>query len=202
MICRGFKFLLLAAAVLTGASGAIAQLNPTPQNNPQYPLQHPCMGQNGEAVSCQFNDIPSPDVTPPFQPAIPSNKAQVVTISPSSGGANGFPSNATPATGVGTGSTGAVTGTMAAVAGKTNYICNLQVSGVGGTAALGPITLTGLKGGNTLTYQLASSTGGSLLIVQFSPCFPASAVNTSISAATTADGTATGVDVNLTGYYQ
>lgn len=95
-----------------------------------------------------------------------------------------------------TGSTGAVVGTLAAAAGKTTFICDFDVSGIGGTAALGPITVAGLLGGSKV-YQLTSP---GYLSKNFDPCIPASAVNTAITITTTADGTATAVDVNSTGY--
>jgi hypothetical protein len=44
-----------------------------------------------------------------------------------------------------------------------------------------------------------NSAGGSQLTQTFIPCIPASAANTSITITTTADGTATGVDVKSWG---
>lgn len=107
----------------------------------------------------------------------------------------------TPIIGVGTGTTGAVTGTLAGVASKTTYICGFDISATGGTAALGPITVTGLSGG-TFTYQLFSTATGVQLQKTFNPCYPASAVNTAIVVTTTANGTATAVDVNAQGFQQ
>jgi hypothetical protein len=115
---------------------------------------------------------------------------------------SGYPPGGTPVTGVGAGTTGAVTGSLAATAGKTNYLCSFDISAIGGTATVGPVTLTGLLGGNTLTYQLASTAAGNFLSRTFSPCVPASAINTAISVVTTADGTASAVDVNLVGFQQ
>ena len=163
-----------------------------------------CYNSVGLAVPCALSDVGpwAVTVTKPGAPAAQQDRAQVVTISPNSGGFNGFPSNSIPITGVGTGTTGAVTASLPATAGRTNYICQAQISALGGTATIGPITITGLKGGNTMTYQLASTAAGNLLPLQFTPCFPASAVNTAITATTTADGTASGVDVNLLGYAQ
>lgn len=103
--------------------------------------------------------------------------------------------------GVGTGTTGAVTGTLAAAAGRTTFICGFDVSVIGGTAAVGPITITGLIGG-TFTYQFSSLAAGNTLSRTFTPCIPASAVNTAIVTTTTADGTASAVDVNSWGYQQ
>lgn len=107
----------------------------------------------------------------------------------------------TPILGVGTGTTGAVTGTLAAAASKTTFICGFDISATGGVASLGPITVTGLSGG-TFTYQLFSTATGVNLQKTFNPCYPASAVNTAIVVTTTADGTATAVDVNVHGFQQ
>jgi hypothetical protein len=103
--------------------------------------------------------------------------------------------------GNGAGSTGAVVGTLAGVSGKTTYICGFSVSALGGTATVGPITIA-----NTITasqvYQLASAVAGVTLAVPFSPCIPANAAATAITVTTTADGSATAVDVNSWGYQQ
>lgn len=104
-------------------------------------------------------------------------------------------------TGNATGTTGSVVGTLAAVSGKTTYICGFDVSAIGGTAAVGPITIA-----NTVTaslvYQLSSTASGVTLSRTFTPCIPASAANTAITVTTTADGTATAVSVNSWGYQQ
>ncbi len=101
--------------------------------------------------------------------------------------------------GVGTGTTGAVVGTLAAAASKTTYICGFSVSATGGVATLGPIVIAGLSGGS-FTYQLFSTATGANLSQSFAPCLPSSAVNTAITVTTTADGTATAVDVNASGF--
>src|SRR5262245_31359217 len=62
-----------------------------------------------------------------------------------------------PITGNATGTTGAVTGTLAAGgANKITYICGFNVSAIGGTAAVGPITIANLVT-SSMVYQLASS---------------------------------------------
>lgn len=93
------------------------------------------------------------------------------------------------------GTTGAVVATIPAVAGKTNNLCSFSVSATG-TGSVGPITITGLAGG-TQTYQLTApgSVGQA-----FSPCLPASAPNVAIVITTTADATATAVNVNAAGF--
>lgn len=110
-----------------------------------------------------------------------------------------YPWGAIPEGGNATGTTGAVVGTLAASAGKTTYICGFDVSGIGGTAAIGPITVAGTITASQV-YQLASTAGGVTFGMTFSPCIPASAVNTTITVTTTADGTATAVDVNSWGF--
>lgn len=104
-------------------------------------------------------------------------------------------------TGNATGTTGAVVGTLAAATGKTTYICGFDVTAVGGTAQVGPIAVAGLVGGSAV-YYLASSAAGTVLPVRYTPCIPASAVNTAIIITTTADGTASAVTVNSWGYQQ
>jgi hypothetical protein len=99
------------------------------------------------------------------------------------------------------GTTGIVTATMAAVAGKTNYLCGVEVDVVGGTAAVSPMSLTGVLGG-TITYQgfLSAAAPGLVFTRNYSPCLAASAANIAIALATTADGTATSVTVILWGF--
>lgn len=103
--------------------------------------------------------------------------------------------------GNGSGTTGAVVGTLAASATKLTYICDFDISAIGGTAAVGPVVVAGLVGGSK-TYQLSSSASGVVLSKSFTPCVPSSAINTAITITTTADGTATAVNVNSTGYQQ
>ena len=115
----------------------------------------------------------------------------------------GYPSGSTPITGNATGSTAAVTGTLAASATKFTYICGFNVSAIGGTATVGPVTVAGLIGSSQV-YQLpVNATAGQVLLTQnFNPCIPSSAINTAITVTTTADATASAVDVNSWGYQQ
>lgn len=107
---------------------------------------------------------------------------------------------AIPIQGNATGTTGAVVGTLAGIASRTTYICGFNVQAAGGTAAVGPITIAGLTG-TSQVYQATSTTAGGAVAGQvFTPCIPASAVNTAITITTTADGTATAVDVNSWGF--
>lgn len=105
-----------------------------------------------------------------------------------------------PAQGNATGTTGAVVGTLAALTGRTVYLCGFSVNAVG-TGAVGPITIAGLLGGSQV-WQLTAAAAGSFVTIPFTPCLPASAATTNITVTTTADGTATAVDVNSWGYNQ
>src|SRR5271170_5466211 len=135
----------------------------------------------------------------------PADKSQV-SLPPYGNGAAGvgmppssqYPKGAVAIGGNGTGSTGAVVGTLTPAATDTAYICGFNVSALG-TLTVGPITVAGLLGGSQV-YQLVATAGGVTLEIQFSPCIPASAINTPITTTTTADASATAVDVNSWGY--
>lgn len=115
---------------------------------------------------------------------------------------NAYPWGSIPIIGVGTGSTGAVVGTLAAVAGRLTYLCGFDISAIGGTAAISPVVIAGLNGGS-FTYQGSSSAAGGIVLREvFNPCIPASALNTTITITTTADGSASAVDVNSWGFQQ
>jgi hypothetical protein len=119
---------------------------------------------------------------------------------PVAGGAT----SGTPITGNSTGSTGAVVGTLAGSAGKTTYICGFNVSAVGGAATVGPITVAGLVGSSQVYQAPVNGTAPAPTVASFTftPCIAASAANTAITVTTTANGTATAVDVNSWGFQQ
>jgi hypothetical protein len=102
-------------------------------------------------------------------------------------------------TGNATGSTSAVVGTLAGFVGKTTYICGFSISGTG-SAAVSPVTVAGVIGSSMVFQNLSAGTGA--LSQAFYPCVPASAPNTAITVTTTADGTATAVNVNSWGFVQ
>jgi hypothetical protein len=100
-----------------------------------------------------------------------------------------------------TGTTGAVVGTLTAVANRTAYLCGFNVSAIGGTAAIGPVTVAGLSGGSQVYQGSSTATGAFAMAQNFAPaCIPASAPNINITITTTADGTASAVDVNAWGF--
>jgi hypothetical protein len=95
-------------------------------------------------------------------------------------------------------------GTLAGVAGKTTYICGFDVQAIGGTATVGPVTVAGLVG-SSMVYQTdvnSATVGKTVAQKLFTPCVPASAQNTAITVTTTANGTASAVDVNSWGFQQ
>jgi hypothetical protein len=119
---------------------------------------------------------------------------------PSTG--TGYPAGAIAVGGNAAGTTGAVVGTLPAAIGYRTYICGFNVQAIGATAAVGPITVAGITG-SSQTYQGSNTTaGGQVASATFSPCIPASAINTAITITTTASAGATAVDVNSWGYQQ
>jgi hypothetical protein len=112
----------------------------------------------------------------------------------------GYPESATPIVAAAAGTTGAVTATLAAAVGKTTYLCGFDVSVIGGTAAVGPITVGLLPGSKSFIYQMSSTAAGLTLSRTFTPCVPGSAPDVAITIVTTADGSASAVDVNAWGY--
>lgn len=93
----------------------------------------------------------------------------------------------------------------AAGSGKTTYICSLQISGLGATAASGqPVTVATLTGGITATYYYGFVAGAALsnppLIVGYSPCIPASAPAAGIVVTATGAAGNTQTSIVVTGY--
>jgi len=123
--------------------------------------------------------------------------------SPAVAQTSGVPSGAI-ITGNAAGSTGAVVGTLAAKAGVTTYICGFNVSAIGGAATVGPITIAGLIGSSQVYQAPVNGTAPAPTVAAFTfyPCIPASAPNTAITITTTANGTASAVDVNSWGFQQ
>ncbi len=138
-------------------------------------------------------------MTNPVTPVINGAALSSSNPLPVSGSLTPYPIGGTVITGNSTGTTGAVVGTLAGVSAKTTYIAGFSVSAIGGTAAVGPITVAGLVTSSMIWY-LAASAAGNQLTVTFSPPIPASATATAITVTTTADGTASNVAVNSWGF--
>lgn len=155
-----------------------------------FPTQNPGINAQGSVEMCldtKGTAVPCSDLT-----ARPVRIVGGVPTGP-------YPAGSIPITGIGAGSTGAVVGTLAAAGAKTTYICGFDVSALGGTATVGPIVVAGLNGGS-FTYQFSSTAAGATLNRAYSPCIPAATPGLAITVTTTADGTATAVDVNAWGF--
>lgn len=147
-------------------------------------------------ASCATGVSPTYDVNSP---------AAVLTIDQSGNlcsGQSGQPTASTALTGNAAGSTGAVVGTLSGAISKFTYICGFNVQAIGGTAAVGPITIAGITGSSQVYQGSSSAAGGTVASATFTPCIPSSASNTAITVTTTANGTATAVNVNSWGYRQ
>jgi hypothetical protein len=180
---------LAVAGVLAAAPFAWGQVNfPTPQGNQNATgVVEMCPTASNVYVPC---DAPG---------AMPRRVLIVPGVIPVTVNPLVYPYGSTPLTGNAAGTTGAVVGTLAARPTATTYICGFNVSAIGGTAAVGPITVANTLG-SSMVYQLASTASGAFLTAQFTPCIPANATNTAITITTTADGTATAVNVNSWGF--
>lgn len=140
------------------------------------------------------------DNTNPLNPVtVLTNGAALSAANPLPVTSTGIPSAGTIISGNATGTTGAVVGTLAGTSGKTTYINGFSVSAIGGTAAVGPITVAGLVTSSQV-YYMNSAAAGNTLTVNFQAPIPASAANTAITVTTTADGTASAVSVNSWGF--
>jgi len=136
-----------------------------------------CLNASNKAVPCSsVNVAPNPVSLTPY----PINPTTAVL--------------ATPVTASGTGTTGAVSATLPATAGKTTYLCSVQI----GEAGTGSATATAFNtvSGN-LNYVVAAP--GNFTIT-YNPCVPANAVATSIPVTAVANAQATAVAVTATGF--
>jgi hypothetical protein len=202
----------------TTVTGNVAAVGPTAVGsanaNPPVVIGGTATGAAGQNV--QGLSIVAPSVAP----VTATNTAVVVDLRPDSPGiitlgpaavansvpqtiSSQYPTNATtttptPVGAVATGTTGAVVATFAATASVTNFLCEFDVSIIGGTAS-GTVTIAGLNGGSRV-YNLSATATGVLLSKSFSPCLPASGTNTAITITTSAFAAATANDVNSSGY--
>src|SRR5262252_6200679 len=87
-------------------------------------------------------------------------------VGPAASQTSGVPTGAI-ITGNAAGSTAAVVGTLAARAGVTTYICGFNVSAIGGTATVGPITVAGLIGSNQVYQAPVNGTAPAPTIAAF-----------------------------------
>jgi hypothetical protein len=113
-----------------------------------------------------------------------------------------YPAGATPLTASNTGTTGATTATLAGAASVTTYLCTYSIRANATAAATVTNTVTGVITA-TLSHIMWVAPAASGLGVDeqiFTPCVPASAVNTGIAVVSGAPGTGGNVSVTATGY--
>jgi len=136
-------------------------------------------------------------------PTLTDGQQAALQVGPRGGlliGGAGYPAGSTPITISGTGTTGATTATLATGASVTTYICGFSIRANATAAATGNATVTGTITG-TLNYTQWTAPNASGLGVTeqiFTPCIPASAVNTGIAIISAAPGT--GGVVSVTGW--
>ncbi len=118
------------------------------------------------------------------------------------GAASEYPTGAVPITISATGSTGSTAATLAAGSTTTTYICGFAIRSNATAAATGNATVAGTITGTMnfthWTAPLASGIGTTEEV--FSPCVPASAVNTTIVVTGPAPGSGGTISVSAWGY--
>lgn len=138
-------------------------------------------------------------------PTLTNGQTAPLQIGPRGGlllGGAGYPAGSTPETISATGTTGATTATLATGASVTTYICGFSIRANATAAATGNATVTGTITG-TLNYTQWTAPNASGLGVTeqiFTPCIPASAVNTGIAVISAAPGTGGVVSVTAWGF--
>jgi hypothetical protein len=139
---RRLAFALAALAALAAGEAWAQTTFPTPKGNVIAPGEVPmCETLVGNWVACG-----SPGALP--LPVQLWNTAAFPAFV--------YPLNPSVLGGAATGTTGAVTATITPPAGRLFSLCAFDISAIGGTATIGPITVTNLQGG-TLTYYASSS---------------------------------------------
>jgi hypothetical protein len=128
--------------------------------------------------------------------------ATVVNAQQLSNGA--FPAGAVPITASAVGTTAATAATLPGVAAKTTYVCGFNISANATAAVTGNATVVGTISGTLNFTNWAAPLASGLGTIQqfFTPCVPASAVNTGIVITSAAPGVGGTVSVSAWGYQQ
>ncbi len=115
---------------------------------------------------------------------------------------NQYPSGATPITASATGTTAATTATLATGGSVTTYLCGFSIRANATAAVTGNATVTGTITGtlNFTQWTAPNASGLGITEMIFTPCVPASAVNTSIAVVSAAPGTGGVVSSTAWGY--
>lgn len=115
-----------------------------------------------------------------------------------------YPAGSTPLTASATGTTGATTATLTGTSTTTVYLCSYSVRANATAAANVQNTITGIISGTRTDQMWVAPLASGLGVDEqlFTPCVPASAINTAIAVASGAPGSGGNVTVNATGYYK
>lgn len=176
--------LLLAAALLAGSAfAALAQQQTGPQNS----------------ITCAYNTTPPAVATGFFGYVQCDSLGRLLSV-----GSGPYPAASTPITANVVGTTGAVSANLPATAGKTTYICGYQVQANANAAISVPnASITGTNGGLLPFIEAVAATPAVGTTAQvFTPCIPASAVNTQISVNAGAAGTGGNTAIYAWGFQQ
>src|SRR5271170_1146404 len=98
---------------------------------------------------------------------------------------------------ISSGTTGAVTGTMPGVTTLTNYLCSIDIE-ANGSGVVSPLTVTGIFSGSIQLFAVI--TAPTSYQKTWTPCLPAHSAGSSIQITTTADATASAVEVIVSGF--
>lgn len=137
-------------------------------------------------------------------PTLTNGQQAAIQVSARGGALSGsqYPAGATPVTASATGTTAATTATLGTGASVTTYLCSLSIRANASAAATGNATVTGTITGtlNFTQWTAPNASGLGVAEMIFSPCVPASAVNTGIAVISAAPGTGGVVSVTASGY--
>ena len=113
-----------------------------------------------------------------------------------------YPTGATPETASATGTTAATTATLGAASSVTTYICGFSIRANATAAATGNATVTGTITGTLNFTQWTAPLASGLGVTEeiFTPCVPASAVDSAIAVVSAAPGAGGTVSVSAWGY--
>lgn len=103
------------------------------------------------------------------------------------------------------GTTAATPVAMPAVSAKTNFVCGFRIESQATSTATGAYTMAGILGGTMtglMTTPAAPAPGIGQITQNFTPCLPASAVNTAITLTSAAPGTGGLVQLWIWGFVQ
>lgn len=147
---------------------------------------------------------PCGTLSPPYAPGVASPPVQDINGNGCAILSTQYPAGATPVTASATGTTAATTATLPAVAANYNFICGFAIRANATAAATANSTVTGTISGtlNFTQWTAPLASGVGITEERFSPCIPASAVNTGIAVVSAAPGSGGVVSVSAWGYYK